>query len=192
MAGGLILESKSPNMNPRNILLLLGGLLLGALLGLLITFGDRLFNNLFSRAQSPTIGESLEGFSLQDISGNQVSLADFSGKPLVINFWATWCKPCENEMPLLREIAQKSPNGLQVIGINVEEDVYIVNNFQQKIGINFPILLDSNGNVADQYLINGYPTTFFVDASGVLRAINIGELDDSLLVKYLTMIGGNQ
>jgi len=111
---------------------------------------------------------------------------------LVINFWATWCKPCENEMPLLREIAQKSPNGLQVIGINVEEDVYIVNNFQQKIGINFPILLDSNGNVADQYLINGYPTTFFVDASGVLRAINIGELDDSLLVKYLTMIGGNQ
>jgi len=192
MAGGLILESKSPNMNPRNILLLLGGLLLGALLGLLITFGDRLFNNLFSRAQSPTIGESLEGFSLQDISGNQVSLADFSGKPLVINFWATWCKPCENELPLLREIAQKSPNGLQVIGINVEEDVDIVNNFQQKIGINFPILLDSNGNVADQYLINGYPTTFFVDASGVLRAINIGELDDSLLVKYLTMIGGNQ
>jgi len=192
MAGGLILESKSPNMNPRNILLLLGGLLLGALLGLLITFGDRLFNNLFSIAQLPTIGESLEGFSLQDISGNQVSLADFSGKPLVINFWATWCKPCENELPLLREIAQKSPNGLQVIGINVEEDVYIVNNFQQKIGINFPILLDSNGNVADQYLINGYPTTFFVDASGVLRAINIGELDDSLLVKYLTMIGGNQ
>ena len=170
-------------------MLLLGGLLLGALLGLLITFGDRLFNDLFGGVQSPTIGESLEGFSLQDTSGKQVSLADFSGKPLVVNFWATWCKPCENEMPLLNDIAQKSPNGLQVIGINVEEDVNIVKSFQQKIGINFPILLDFNGNVADQFLINGYPTTYFVDLGGILRAINIGELDYSLLVTYLKMIG---
>jgi thiol-disulfide isomerase/thioredoxin len=179
-------------MKPRNFFLLMGGLLIGGLLGFLITFGDNIFQNLFLKEYPPKIGETLEDFSLSDTDGNLVSLAGFSGKPMVINFWATWCKPCVNEMPLLNDIAQEHPNDLQVIGINVEEDLSSVNLFLEKLAIQFPVLLDSDGKVADQFQINGYPTTLFVDADGVLREIKIGELDDSLLVDYLMKIGVDQ
>ena len=179
-------------MKPRNFFLLIGGLLVGGLLGFLITFGDGIFHDLFLNDRIPKIGETLEDFSLSNTDGKQVSLADYSGRPLVINFWATWCKPCVNEIPLLNDIAQEHPNNLQVIGINVEEDLNSVNQFQEKLRIKYPVLLDSDGKVANQFQINGYPTTLFVDADGILREVKIGELDESLLVEYLMKIGVNQ
>jgi cytochrome c biogenesis protein CcmG/thiol:disulfide interchange protein DsbE len=179
-------------MKSRNIFLLIGGLLLGGLLGILITFGNEIFRDLFLKVHPPMIGKALEDFSLFDTDGNHVSLADFSGKPMVINFWATWCKPCVNEMQLLNDIAQEHPNDLQVIGINVEEDLNLVRQFQEKLAIQFPVLLDSDGKVADQFQIKGYPTSLFVDADGILREMMIGELDDYLLVEYLMKIGIGQ
>lgn len=188
MAGGWTLASK-PTPKLRNVLLLVGGLLLGGLLGLLIIFGDSLAGAFKASPAPPKIGEPLHSFSLKSLDGKRVTLEDYAGTPLVINFWATWCKPCENEMPLLNSVAMNAENQFQVIGINVEEDGTAVTGYIEDNKVDFRILLDEKGEIADQYLINGYPTTFFVDGDGILRAVRIGELDEEMLKGFLEQIG---
>jgi len=177
------------NINKRNVFFLLGGLLLGGLLGVLIVLGESPFNHQTGNVEAPKIGIPLKAFSLRDLDGNKISLEDYYGKPLIINFWATWCRPCEKEMPLLNETAINASNYLNVIGINVEEDRNTVLKFTENHLIDFPVLLDPDGKIADQFVVNGFPTTFFIDGNGVLRAIRVGELDQDLLIGYLSQIG---
>jgi thiol-disulfide isomerase/thioredoxin len=176
----------------KGVLFLLAGLGLGLLLGLLVFYGGPTAGKPAAgveRRLPPTVGSALADFSLTQLNGERIALSDLRGRPVVINFWATWCPPCREEMPLLEQTAQTYADQLVVIGIDYGEDAQTVAAYVQEIGIHFPIALDEDGQVSERYYVRSFPTTFFVDAEGVLRAQHLGALTDKLMVTYLQTVG---
>ncbi len=172
---------------------LLVGLLLGGLLGYLIFWTRSPARSQANRRLPPTVGSIAPVFELPLLDGltnnPTQKLADLQGWPVVINFWATWCPPCKEEMPLLERYHQKYAGNLVILGVDYEEEPGVIRPFVKELGINFPILLDRSGNVADLYFVRDFPATFFVDEKGILRAQHLGVLSEELLVPYLETIG---
>lgn len=112
-------------------------------------------------------------FTLRDLKGNQVSLSDFRGQPVVLNFWATWCSPCRVEIPHLEALYTKYKNqGLVVIGVNIETDYMKVKNFAES-QISYTVLLD--GHTQSQgYDVRGIPCTYYIDREGIIRHRSVG------------------
>jgi cytochrome c biogenesis protein CcmG/thiol:disulfide interchange protein DsbE len=123
-------------------------------------------------AASLVPGQAAPDFDLPSLSGGRVRLADLKGKPVVLNFWASWCTPCRREMPDFQEVLNKyKDQGLQVYGVNVGESEVAVASFIRTIGVDFPVLLDLEEKAQTAYKILPLPTTFFIDRSGVIRAV---------------------
>jgi len=130
---------------------------------------------LITGCSAPEIGKSAPSFQLTDINGKSVSLSDFQGKPVLINFWATWCGPCLFEMPYIQEVYDEwAERGLVILAINVGESLTTVKEFMHYFNLSFPVLLDMKKNVAAKYNVIGYPTTYFIDGDGIIRDIKIG------------------
>lgn len=170
-------------------LFLLAGLVIGILLAAIVFFSGSNQNSDRITRVPPTVGSPAPVFKLDELDGQPLSLSDLLGKPVVLNFWATWCQPCRNEMPLFQRYADKLVDQVLFVGINQQEAPNIVNQFIDEVGIDFPILLDLDGNIAQIYYVRSYPSTFFIGSDGVLRAQHIGELDEKMLVLYLNTIG---
>jgi peroxiredoxin len=134
-------------------------------------------------APAPVAGHPAPDFSLKTLEGEAVSLADFKGKPVLINFWATWCGPCRVEMPELQQAAVDNAEGLVVIGINntSTDTRQLVDDFVQELGLTFPIVLDEDGQVAETYRVLGLPTTIFVDRNGVVNEIFTGPINKAYI-----------
>lgn len=138
----------------------------------------------FQRTASDTgpVGTAIEvgalapDFSLTSLTGEPVRLSDFRGRPVVLNFWATWCSPCLKEMPALEQIWQQGGAGnVVVLGVDQGESIQRVQSFvEDKVDISFPILLDSDHRVGNTYLVRALPTTLFIDDSGLIHEIRIG------------------
>ena len=181
-------EQLKKKFEMKDLILPVGGLLIGLLLGYLIISGNTL-NKRQVESGPPEIGLPLSDFELESLNGSPLQLSQYLGYPVVVNFWGTWCPPCVQEMPLLEEVyAQKKPD-LVILGVNEQDSSAEAQQFVADFNINFPILIDEDGRVADQYQVRGFPTTFFVDAEGVLRAQHIGGMDEVLFLGYLTEIG---
>ncbi len=124
-------------------------------------------------------------FLLTDLDGNQHRLSDYRGQVLIINFWATWCPPCRDEMPSMqRAWEQLEKEDILMLGINVGEDEDIIFQFTANYPVEFPLLMDRDSKTIDQWPVNGLPTTFVVDPKGeiVYRAIGGREWDDLKLL----------
>ncbi|MDD5591606.1 MAG: redoxin domain-containing protein [Dehalococcoidales bacterium] len=121
------------------------------------------------------VGEPAPNFILPDLNGQSVSLSDFDGKPVLINFWNTGCPPCRKEMPYLQEIYDYDIyHELILLTINIGESATKVQGFLEDNHLSLPVLLDSDGAVTMKYGMPGIPTTFFVDREGILRDKVIG------------------
>ena len=129
-------------------------------------------------------------FLLDDMEGKPISLSDFRGKPVMLNFWATWCRPCVYEMPLLQQVYEEwSAKGLVLLTINVGESPAQVENFLQWHNISFPVLFDTNREVASRYNIRYLPTTLFIDKDGIAHAMKYGPfLEEEEIEDYLSKI----
>lgn len=115
------------------------------------------------------------GFSLTGMDGKPVSLDQFKGQVVMINFWATWCGPCRQEMPLLDKLyAKYKPMGFTLLGVNVEPDSKLASGFLQKTPVTFPILFDTSSEVSKLYEVAGMPSTAIVDRKGNLRWVHKG------------------
>ena len=110
--------------------------------------------------------------------GTLVRLSDFHGRPVLRNFWATWCGPCRREMPDLTLLQDDfAAAGLVVLGVNIREPAGRAQAFAEELGLRFPLALDRGGDVTDAYLRIGPPNTFLIDGDGVIRARRLGQID---------------
>ena len=126
-------------------------------------------------AQGTRVGNLAPDFRLQSLDGQATSLSDLQGKPVLINFWATWCRPCVSEVPYIQEVYEEwSGKGLVVLAINIGESPSKVKEFLQSYNLSFPVLLDTKQDVAQKYNIRGIPTTFFIDKDGIIQDLRIG------------------
>jgi cytochrome c biogenesis protein CcmG, thiol:disulfide interchange protein DsbE len=117
-------------------------------------------------------------FTLPTIDGKQVSLREYRGKVVFLNFWATWCIPCREEMPGLERLHQTyQSQGLAIISIDLKESAEQVKAFLQQHGLSFPALLDQSGSVFRDYLVAGMPTTYLIGRDGMLLARGVGGRD---------------
>jgi thiol-disulfide isomerase/thioredoxin len=121
------------------------------------------------------------------LEGRQVTLAEFKGKPVVINFWATWCPPCRIEMPEFQKAFEEyQEDDLVILAINEAEEPEMVRAFfYDEMGYTYTPLLDEEGKVAGTYGAIGLPSTFFVDAAGEVTAVHRGALTQAQLQNYL-------
>ncbi len=114
-------------------------------------------------------------FSLMSRAGKTVSLAQYKGQVVMINFWATWCGPCRQEMPLLESIyKQYHKAGFTLLGVNVEPDSGPVESWLKAMPVSFPILFDTKSDVSRLYAVSGMPSTIIVDRKGNVRLIHHG------------------
>lgn len=176
----------SEHLIKKSVIFVFTGLLIGAFLGGVILLSSKTSN------KGPVIGSKVDDFTLPGIGTNAISLSQFRGKIIVLNFWATWCIPCKKEMPLLEGIYQTLGDNLVVIGVNAQESESEIRNFIDQNQITFPIVVDTSGELARKFLINGYPTTFFLDSAGILRNLHIGEMREDILRGYLVELGVQQ
>jgi cytochrome c biogenesis protein CcmG, thiol:disulfide interchange protein DsbE len=128
-------------------------------------------------------------FTLSNLSDEQVSLSDYLGTPVMVNFWATWCPPCKAEMPLIQEYQDKFTDEFVVLAINGGDSKELVQSFEEANGFTLNFLLDPDVSVATLYQVRGFPTSLFIDADGNLQATHIGELTATLFDAYLQKIG---
>jgi len=142
-------------------------------------------------AGSIATGQPVADFRLVDLAARPVNFSDLSGRPVVLNFWATWCAPCRREMPLLDRLRRaRASDGLEVIGVDVAEPVARVREFVDSLGIKYPIWIDpptgatgfdSTRAVYGRTASVGLPTTLFIDRQGVVSFKYLGELNQALV-----------
>ena len=145
---------------------------------------------IITPAPAPVLGASAPSFALARLDGERVDLRTLRGTPLVLNFWATWCEPCRIEMPLLQSRYEAGrAQGLRVLAVNFDEAEPLVRSFVEDLGLTFDVLLDPGAYVQGLYRVRGYPTTFFVDARGVIRGHKVGALEPAELDALLADIG---
>lgn len=118
------------------------------------------------------------GFTLKDINGKEVSLSDYRGKLVFLNFWATWCPPCRREMPSMEKLYQRfKDEDFVMLAVDLRESKKVVERFARKYKLNFPILLDSTGKTGDTYGVRAIPTTYLVNRQGELIGKAVGARD---------------
>jgi thiol-disulfide isomerase/thioredoxin len=114
-------------------------------------------------------------FALKTKSGSNLRLSELRGEVVLLNFWASWCGPCREEMPLLDEIHQRyEPLGFTVLGVNVEEDSRAAKALLEQIPVSFPILFDSQSTVSKLYDVSAMPSTVLIDRDGNMRYLHRG------------------
>jgi peroxiredoxin len=138
----------------------------------------------------PEIGQLAPQFALRDPEGELHSLADYRGEAVWVNFWATWCIPCREELPAMQRVAAEfEDDGLVVLAVNQEESGRAAAAFFDELGVDLPLLLDSEGDVSAQYRLFGLPASFFIDRGGILRSAKLGELSEEEMRERLLEIG---
>jgi len=136
--------------------------------------------------RNPLVGKAAPDFTLQTIDGQTVSLSDLRGRPVIVNFWASWCTPCREEFPLLVSAYQKySGNGLQIVGVIYNDGPQTASNFAKSFGATWPLVVDPGGSVAVQYAGTVVPVSYYIDRDGIVRAVSYGPppsgyLDDQI------------
>lgn len=148
-------------------------------LGLIWIWINRQQSNIsgFERMPLPRVGFPAPGFELPDEQGITLRLDDLKGQAVIINLWASWCPPCQAEMPALESVYRDyMDEGLVVVGINTtyQDDPVRALEFAASRGLTFPILLDYEGQVSASYQLQALPTTFFIDADGIITEIVVG------------------
>ncbi len=136
--------------------------------------------------RNPLVDQPAPDFTLQTTDGTPVTLADLRGRPVIVNFWASWCVPCREEFPLLVDAYTKfSGDGLQILGVIHEDGPQTATQFAQSYGARWPLLADPGDVVWQRYNGSLVPISYYIDRDGVIRAVSYGPppsgfLDDQI------------
>jgi len=137
---------------------------------------------------APAVGRVAPDFTLKTVEGETVQLSALRGKPVVLNFWATWCGPCQREMPSLQTASQRFAGQVNFVGVDQGETPQVVMDYLKELGVDFTTSLDTDMKVGDTYQVKGMPTTFFVDSDGVIRQMWVGEMNAVILAEGVRKI----
>ena len=204
------LEEAQKTENGRSPLLVFTGLAILSVAIALLIFGDTLFSNESTSDETTLqqipnldtesgvaslpndsgvlkVGDPAPAFTLQDVDGNEVALADFQGQPVILNFWATWCAPCRIEMPELQATYEKyQDDGLVILALNQDEAAETVRSFfYHQFGLTFTPVLDVDQLIAQEYGVFNYPSTYFVNRDGEITAVHRGPVLQAQIEGYL-------
>lgn len=139
--------------------------------------------------QKVAVGEIAPDFALVDMNGQKHKLSDYRGEGVFLNFWATWCKPCEREMPYIDKAYKEfKDKGVKVLTVDVGESKLAVNNFIERYNLSFPVMIDKDGQVQTAYGINPLPITFLIDKDGKVVRSHVGELTQDTVNQFMEEI----
>lgn len=186
------------------ILLLVFVVLLGGAYVLYSRFSDDFKQEQLSGQAASNAGDSASSgadgkekqaapdFTVYDADGNAAQLSDYIGKPIVLNFWASWCGPCKNEMPEFNEKSIELEGKVQFLMVNMtdgsRETLDTAKTYVESEGFTFPVLYDTDIDAANTYRVYSLPTTYFIDENGGLTARASGTIDAATLQKGIDMI----
>ncbi|MFN2176925.1 MAG: TlpA family protein disulfide reductase [Anaerolineales bacterium] len=176
------------------------GILIGAGLGLILFAGAGILQNrnVESSVRNgamdsvPSVGKPAPDFELMNIEGEIVKLSDLRGMVVGINFWATWCAPCVYEMPMFQEMYEEYSPDLEILAVNNQESEEVVLPFIKEMNLAYEILYDMDAQVALNFQVIGFPTTYFVDREGVIRAVHVGVMNEDQFRGYMDELGKAQ
>ena len=141
-----------------------------------------------SLASSKLEGQPAPDFALKSSTGENMRLSEYRGDVVMINFWATWCGPCRQEMPLLDELYERySRVGFNLLGVNIDDDSRRAMQMIEELGVDFPVLFDATKRVSEMYDVDAMPVTVIVDREGTVRYVHQG-YKPGYEDKYLTEI----
>jgi len=167
-------------------------LILGVAGFTLLLVGAALAYNALSRQVQPEINagqtqpgqaQAAPGFTVTDAEGSPVRLADFRGKPVVLNFWASWCPPCRQEMPDFDKAHSELGDEVVFMMVNLRESVETGIGFAEGLGYGFPVYFDARGDAAAAYGVTGIPATFFIDREGNIVSKASGMISEAALLR---------
>lgn len=134
------------------------------------------------------VGRPAPSIPLESLSGSSIALSSYRGKPLWVNFFATWCPPCKDELPQIeRRYERLHHSGLLVIGVDQQEETKVVRPFIARFGLRYPVLIDS-ARPPNAYFLEALPSSVFIDRNGIVRFIQIGEMTPPMMDKALASI----
>lgn len=137
--------------------------------------------SFFGAPPKNPIGKKAIDFTLPSVTGESIALQGFRGKVVLLNFWATWCAPCREELPELMQLQEQfRKRGLVVVAVTVDHELENVRNFLKKHGITLPALWDRRQKVAEAYAVEKMPSSYLIDRNGVLRFVHRGYSPDEL------------
>ena len=132
-----------------------------------------------SEVAAVRIGQPAAALSGATLDGSPLSLADYRGRPVILNFWASWCGPCKDEFPLLKEaLAAHEADGLAIVGVLFKDEPSAAATFVASQGADWPTVTDPDGAAATAWKVVAPPQTYFIDRAGVVRERQIGEVRD--------------
>lgn len=165
--------------------LIVGLVIMAVLIGILFAGLGKNPNEI----RSPLIGKAAPTFALREVgTGRTVDISEFKGKPVIINFWATWCGPCWEEHPLLVANARMLQPNVQFLGVVFQDEESKILNFLEQRGSGYPTLVDDKGKTAIAYGVGGVPETFFLDSSGVIVSKHNGPLSAGSLQENIQKV----
>jgi peroxiredoxin len=141
-----------------------------------------------SIASSGLAGQSAPDFALKSATGDNLRLSEYRGEVVMINFWATWCGPCRQEMPHLEDLYNRYQRvGFNLLGVNIDDDSRRAMQMVKELGVTFPVLFDEKKEVSKLYSVEAMPVTLLLDRSGTVRHVHLG-YQPGFELKYLTEI----
>ena len=148
-----------------------------------VTTGGVTGGDAAALAPAPVAGHPAPNFALKTLTGETIRLSDFAGKPVLVNFWATWCGPCQSEFPDFQQASVDNADKLVIIGINntATDQREWVDDFVAKMGATFPIVLDEDGKISAAYQIRGLPTSIFIDRDGIVNEVFTGPINKAYI-----------
>lgn len=183
-------QAKKKKMQKR---LILRGAILAVLVGAVIF---AVVSNLQSDNTIYRAGDAAPDFQLKQISDNNemetLRLSDLEGKGIMLNFWATWCGPCEAEMPYMQELyPEYHDKGIEIVAVSLDSTEFVVDQFVDRYDLTFPIPHDQKGEIRDLYKVGPLPSTFFITPEGEIQEVVHGALTLERLEGYLNQITPN-
>lgn len=135
------------------------------------------------------VGSKAPDFTLVDLNGEKHKLSDYKGQGVFLNFWGTWCKPCEKEMPAMdRQYKVFKDQGVQTLAVNIAQTDFEVQSFVDRYELTFPVVIDKTKSVQTTYNVGNLPATVLVDPDGKVAKIITGEMTEGNIASYMELV----